>query len=51
MEQIIFYYDQQEIDLDLVVECYEVLLDKMRNYQIKLLPIETKIKHKIIQQE
>lgn len=50
MNQIIFYYDEKEVNLDLVVQCYEVLLEGMTNYTIKLLPIEAKY-HEIQQEK
>lgn len=51
MEKIILYYDQNETSLDLVTQCYEMLLDTMWNCEIKLIPIEVKLNEKIIQQE
>lgn len=51
VDQIVLYYDEDETDIDLVVECYEILLDKMRNYKVQLLPVDIKIKNKKMQQE
>ena len=49
MKEIILYYDESEMDLDLITQCYEMLLDTMWNCDVKLLPIEVKLDEKSIQ--